>query len=331
MTAASLSPTSASFPTSPLEATVQFTAEGRRLYGILHRSGNPIQGLPFVLMMVGGPQTRVGSHRSFVQIARALCAGGAHVLRFDYRGIGDADGEWVGYNYAESSMRAALDWIAAAFPKAGNVVLWSLCDGAGASMVFGARLGPAIAGMILCNPYVHGDGSKAESLIKHYYLRRLTDKGFWVKVIGGKFNPLTFAKSFLGLVGTVLASRAKARSDAAGAPGASGNAGNGSKGFGSAGGSPADDPTGFDEDTLERRSMTGILAFQRPILYILSTADIVADQFRAQLGRHKELAPLIKKGLLRTLPIAGANHTFSDLDHKRIVAAESLAALKTYL
>src|SRR5690349_24048098 len=45
-----------------------------------------------VLLVVGGPQYRVGSHRQFALLCRRLAGRGVPALRFDYRGMGDADG-----------------------------------------------------------------------------------------------------------------------------------------------------------------------------------------------------------------------------------------------
>jgi len=46
-----------------------------------------------VLIVVGGPQYRVGSHRQFVMLARFLADHGVPCMRFDYRGMGDVSGE----------------------------------------------------------------------------------------------------------------------------------------------------------------------------------------------------------------------------------------------
>ena len=46
-----------------------------------------------VLVAVGGPQYRAGSHRQFVLLANDLAAQGYAVMRFDYRGMGDSTGE----------------------------------------------------------------------------------------------------------------------------------------------------------------------------------------------------------------------------------------------
>ncbi|KAB8057318.1 hydrolase 1, exosortase A system-associated, partial [Janthinobacterium violaceinigrum] len=59
-----------------------------RLVGILSLPAAP--GPRGVLIVTGGPQYRVGSHRQFVLLARALAAQGVPVLRFDLRGMGDS-------------------------------------------------------------------------------------------------------------------------------------------------------------------------------------------------------------------------------------------------
>jgi len=50
-----------------------------------------------VLIVVGGPQYRVGSHRQFLLLSRRLAAEGHPVMRFDYRGMGDASGAMRGF------------------------------------------------------------------------------------------------------------------------------------------------------------------------------------------------------------------------------------------
>lgn len=64
------------------ERVLLFTCQGLSLPGILH-PGAP-DASRGVLVVVGGPQYRVGSHRQFVLLARDP-GGGGHVpvLRFD--------------------------------------------------------------------------------------------------------------------------------------------------------------------------------------------------------------------------------------------------------
>ena len=56
-------------PALPEEIALVFSCKGSRLIGILHQAEHCEEiGL---VVVVGGHQTRVGSHRQFVQLARA--------------------------------------------------------------------------------------------------------------------------------------------------------------------------------------------------------------------------------------------------------------------
>ena len=64
------------------ERALAFACGDERLVGILHEAtGECATG---VLIVVGGPQYRVGSHRQFVLLARDLAAAGFAVMRFDF-------------------------------------------------------------------------------------------------------------------------------------------------------------------------------------------------------------------------------------------------------
>ncbi len=73
------------------ETALRFTCADEYLFGILACPERPSD--TGVVIVVGGPQTRVGSHRQFVLLSRALAAAGYPVLRFDVRGMGDSSGE----------------------------------------------------------------------------------------------------------------------------------------------------------------------------------------------------------------------------------------------
>ncbi len=70
-----------------------------------------------VLIVVGGPQYRVGSHRQFVLLARALAARGFAAMRFDCTGMGDSDGARARRSpTATATSRAAIDAFIAHVP-----------------------------------------------------------------------------------------------------------------------------------------------------------------------------------------------------------------------
>ncbi|MDQ2695687.1 MAG: hydrolase 1, exosortase A system-associated, partial [Pseudomonadota bacterium] len=110
------------------ETAFVFACRGDELPGILHHgAAGAARGL---LLVVGGPQYRVGSHRQFVLLARDLAAAGIPVLRFDYRGMGDAGGDFAGFEGVDDDIAAALDAFFARCPGLREVVLWGLCDAA---------------------------------------------------------------------------------------------------------------------------------------------------------------------------------------------------------
>ena len=56
------------------EQVVAFECAGDSLFGVLH--GGADDATRGVLVVVGGPQTRVGSHRQFVLLPRRVAAAG---------------------------------------------------------------------------------------------------------------------------------------------------------------------------------------------------------------------------------------------------------------
>jgi len=75
---------------------VTFMNEGQQLIGILHvpEDLKPEARAPAIAMFHGFTGNRTEAHRLFVHVARSLCNSGFVVLRFDFRGSGDSDGEF---------------------------------------------------------------------------------------------------------------------------------------------------------------------------------------------------------------------------------------------
>jgi alpha/beta superfamily hydrolase len=66
---------------------------GKRMAGVLHLPAGRGRA-PAVLMLHGFTGHKVETHRLFVRTARQLAASGLIVLRFDFRGSGDSEGEF---------------------------------------------------------------------------------------------------------------------------------------------------------------------------------------------------------------------------------------------
>lgn len=162
-----------------------FDCQGAALLGVLAMPDRP-SGVG-VVIVVGGPQYRVGSHRHFVEVARTLADAGHAALRFDLRGMGDSTGEPAGFEHATPDIRAAVDALSARVQGLRAIVLWGLCDGASASGL-AASADRRIRGLVLLNPWIRTAAGASETVLKHYYRHRLLSAGFWRKLAGGRFD-----------------------------------------------------------------------------------------------------------------------------------------------
>ena len=258
------------------EQAISFMQEQYRLEGILHHPRGAMRGA--VLIVVGGPQTRVGSHRQFVLLARTLASAGFVVMRFDYRGMGDSDGDAIDFRRCGPDIRAAIDALQRHYPQAQAVTLWGLCDAASAALLYGYR-DPRVERLILLNPWVRTAGGEAQAMIRHYYVKRLMSKQFWSKLLHRRVALATALGEWW--------QRWRSCSRAAVPDGAGGS-------------------EGFVQGMLR-----GLQQFDGEVLLILSGEDLTAAEFE-QLPRtcpswRKALA---RDGLCRRR-LAEANHTFS--------------------
>lgn len=274
------------------EQALVFDCGGAALVGVLSlpAGGRPPVG---VVVVVGGPQTRVGSHRQFVHLGRTVAAAGHAALRFDYRGMGDSPGAPGHFERVDDDIAAAIAALQRACPSVRQVVLWGLCDGASAALMYcQARRDSRVAGLALANPWVRSEAGLARTQVKHYYLRRLRDPAFWRKLLAGGV-----ARSAFGELRTAIAkSRQRAPADTRA--------------------TPAEVP----KDFLTRMAL-GWQGFPGRILLVLSGDDLVAREF-AEVLTHQPVwrAALARPGLTRH-DLPEADHTFSDTAQRRRVEA----------
>jgi pimeloyl-ACP methyl ester carboxylesterase len=76
-----------------VEAVTIPNAQGLKLFGTLHRPANPSGSLPVVVLLSPGVKMRVGPGRLYVPLTHMLLERGFTVLRFDFFGLGDSEGE----------------------------------------------------------------------------------------------------------------------------------------------------------------------------------------------------------------------------------------------
>jgi exosortase A-associated hydrolase 1 len=153
-----------------------------------------------VLVVVGGPQYRVGSHRQFVQLGRELAQAGWPVFRFDVRGMGDSTGTFQGFERLAPDIGAAVDAFYATVPGLKRVVLWGLCDGASAALLYLERADPRVGGLVLLNPWVRSAHTLAQAQVSGYYARRAIDPATWRALLRGAISVgslLDFARALI--------------------------------------------------------------------------------------------------------------------------------------
>ncbi len=144
---------------------------------------------------MGGPQYRVGSHRQFTLLARHLAANGVPVLRFDFRGMGDSEGDARTFEDVEDDLRCAIDEFFTEVPLLKELVILGTMR---------RRIGCAVlciqdrrvTGLVLLNPWVRTDEGSAKAYLKHYYAARLFEPEFWRKIWQGNFDYATAASRF---------------------------------------------------------------------------------------------------------------------------------------
>lgn len=181
---------------------IAFNCEGAGLAG----SVDAASGATGLLMVTGGSQTRIGSHRMYERLAKALSEKGYPCLRFDRRGVGDSAGEDPGFRGSGPDLAAAAAALRRECPALSHVFGFGLCDGATAIALFGKQAG--LDALILVNPWlVEAEPEEPPpAAIRRHYWRRLTSLEGWKKLLSGAVD---YRKLFRG-IGKISASREEA-------------------------------------------------------------------------------------------------------------------------
>jgi exosortase A-associated hydrolase 1 len=281
------------------EVPIVFECHGDRLIGIATQPSK-IQSIG-VLIIVGGPQYRSGSHRQFTLLARRLAQEGFASLRFDYRGMGDSEGDMRYFEAINDDIRSAIDAFQRTNPAVQKVALWGLCDAASAALYY-AYTDPRIIGQVLLNPWTHSQVSAAKARLKHYYLTRLMQKSFWIKLLTGGIK---VSQSVGGL---------KQSAQQASITGEAAN---------SAPTDPRHGSTGYID-----RMLAGLISFKGRTQILLSGQDLVAQEFIQLKKSDKAWAKASAQARVQQVSIEKANHTFSSAVWRAEAEAHTLTWLR---
>jgi exosortase A-associated hydrolase 1 len=279
----------------PYEEGLVFDCAGETLVGVLTRADAGAEA--GMVVIVGGPQYRAGSHRQFVLLCRRVAAAGFPALRFDYRGMGDSGGAPVGFENADADVGAAIDALIARCPTIRRVYLWGLCDGASAALIYVQRTAdPRVKGVCILNPWVRTAATLARAQVKHYYGQRLLQRGFWTKLVSGGVD---VGGALRELALKLRSSRSASRIEGAG------------------------------QMTFQTRMARALRGFSGRVLLVTSGRDLTAREFLEYVAADAEWAGLVGGAGLRRVDLPDADHTFSSAAWRAEVEEATIAWLRS--
>lgn len=203
------------------------SAQGRLLFGTLHLPDARRFELPAVVLFSPGAKMRIGPGRLYVPLTEMLTALGYLVLRFDFYGLGDSEGELdetllvdvysniqVGRYVADGQI--ALEWLRREH-GATRFIVGGLCGGALTGLLVAERE-PSVEALLSIGMTVTLDSDSATpskyltkfelAHLRRGYLAKLLDPRAWLRL-------LTFRSDFGVIVRSMLAGVGKRRPGAA--------------------------------------------------------------------------------------------------------------------
>lgn len=226
-----------------------------------------------VLIVPGGAQNRVGSRRQFVDLARRLAQAGIASLRIDLAGMGDSPGELPSFEQAGPSLALAIHSLCNLVDGVNSVMLWGLCDGASAALLFpDEELPPVLCAIVGVNPWARSPQGQARAQLQTHYLVRLRSWDFWRNLLQAR------KVGWAGVIEFCQAIRASR---------------NGAK------------PGSGDE--LPERIARSIGRLRIPMLFICGSRDPTGAEFMIQMRRRRALSG----HFVRLIELPDADHSIS--------------------
>jgi len=190
---------------------------GHRLFGMVHRPVKSCASGAAIILLSPGVKMRVAPHRLYLGMADRFASLGYTVLRFDFYGLGDSEGEaeeeyladlygavQVG-RYIDDTI-AAMDWMQRTYGIK-KFIASGLCGGAITGLLTAVKE-PRIVGLLGLAIPVILDGSRIDfnrymtdaqlNVTRNGYLRKLVDPGAWrswVRLLTFQSDYKTIARS----------------------------------------------------------------------------------------------------------------------------------------
>lgn len=298
-------------------------ADGQQLVGILHLPDTPAPGRPCILLLSPGVKMRVAPHRMYNKLADMCVREGFAVLRFDFAGLGDAEGEIEHtqlshvYNNIQlgrfvGDTRAALDWLQSEHGIT-RCIAGGLCGGAISGLLTAEHDRRIVGLLALGIPVVLdvGDAQRTAHLtrgeldqLRQGYLRKLLDPRSWLRLLSFKSDYRVIWKAFKRLF---------ERSKSAPAPAAAQN------------GQPAD-----NTNPKFAPAFFAMLESGRPMLHIFSGSDRLVSEFQEKFQERYPERLARYRNQLEIHVIDKANHILAHPDWFNEMLAISRAWLRRF-
>jgi pimeloyl-ACP methyl ester carboxylesterase len=304
-------------PDHSSEEIFSFTANAQRLHGILHL---PPQGQwrDAIIFSHGWSGNRCGPADLLTELARALAEAGYAVLRFDFSGRGESEGE--GLNTSLLTMADDLCAASLALKKAlgcKKISFLGLCSGANVIIGTLKRL-PEAEKLLLLSVYPFSDGdtfARDLNRTRHFlqiYWRKACRAETWARLIKGEVR----LKQVLNVILGPLFKRGQNQRKETGAD--SGKPGKPGSGVKAAAREGRQDASNAPKTHLRN------LRADLPSLFVYGSADPdaqAAEKYYREYAQENNLPAIFHS-------LEGANHNFSSVAWRQQLKAELLAFLQ---
>jgi pimeloyl-ACP methyl ester carboxylesterase len=298
--------------------------DGLRLFGILHEPTGERRSDLAIILLSPGVKSRVAPHRMYNKMAARFAALGFTVLRFDFYGLGDSEGEvpeplladmyrsiQIG-RYAEDT-KAAIEWLRSqtGVPR---VVLAGLCGGAitGVLAAAGQR---DVAGILGLGLPVMLDGARVDKvanmttgqlkMVRGRALRKMLAPAAWLRLLTFQSDYRLLLRSVLTPLTARWRKAAAVKAPARVAPPAATTDGAGSTAASTAG-NTVDNANPFFPPAFDQ-----LLARGGHLLLLFSESDRLYWEFREKfLERHRETFEK-RADRVTVQVVKDANHIFT--------------------
>lgn len=190
--------------------------DGNKLFGIVHNPNEIKYKNTGIIILSPGIKSRVAPHRLYLKMAKKYCEMGFTVLRFDFYGLGDSEGEVDAHFMAdlygsiqvgryEEDTKSAMDWMSEKY-GVNDFILSGLCGGAITGLFAGSNDDRVIGLLGLGIPVIL-DSSNVDQFdyrnitdghlneLKKGYIKKILDPKSWIRFLSFKSDYKIIFKS----------------------------------------------------------------------------------------------------------------------------------------